>query len=118
MATTLSGVEDVNFKGGVEVGCDVGMVFFSDKMEDVKWNILQSTISVLSTVNNFHTLSTPCATGYPLYHCYIAKVHELISQLIPIHGMSDWERGARNAVKKQFQGIYLRGCYFHYSQSI
>ena len=27
-------------------------------------------------------------------------------------------KGDRNAVKKQFQGIYLRGCYFHYSQSI
>ena len=32
--------------------------------------------------------------------------------------MSDWERGARNAVKTRFPGILLRGCHFHYSQSV
>ena len=32
--------------------------------------------------------------------------------------MSDWERGARNAVKARFPGILLRGCHFHYSQSV
>ena len=32
--------------------------------------------------------------------------------------MSDWEKGSRNAIKRQFEGIDLRGCYFHFTQSI
>ena len=123
----------IYFKGEVQVGCDVEIVFFSDKMstilsevEDVYFDGTFYTVP-----SQFYQLWTIFARFQrhvlPVIHCILtskseelytailAKVHELIPQLMPIHGMSDWEKGARNAVKKQFQGIYLRGCYFHYS---
>ncbi|KAI6650050.1 hypothetical protein LOD99_6265 [Oopsacas minuta] len=53
-----------------------------------------------------------------IYTVVLARIHELVPKLKPIHGMSDWEKGARNAVKRQFQGIHLRGCHFHYTQCI
>ena len=126
----------IYFKGEVQVGCDVGIVFFSDKMstilsevEDVYFDGTFYTVP-----SQFYQLWTIFARFQrhvlPVIHCILtskseelytailAKVHEFIPQLMPIHGMSVWEKGARNAVKKQFQGSYLRGCYFHYSQSI
>ena len=39
-------------------------------------------------------------------------------QLAPTHGMSDWERAARNAVTTVFPGIHLHGCHFHFAQNI
>ena len=53
-----------------------------------------------------------------IYTAVLTRIHELVPQLKPIHGMSDWEKGARNAVKREFQGNHLRGCHFHYTQCI
>ena len=126
----------IYFKGDVQVGCDVGIIFFSDNMattlsevEDVYFDgtfyTVPSQFYQLWTIFGrfqrhvlpvIHCILT--SKKEELYTAILAKVHELIPQLIPLHGMSDWEKGARNAVKKQFPGIYLRGCHFHYSQSI
>ena len=46
------------------------------------------------------------------------RIRELLPQLLPTHGVSDWEIGPRNAFKKVFQGIHLHGCYFHYAQNV
>ena len=47
-----------------------------------------------------------------LYTALLTKIRELLPQLLPTHGMSDWEIGPINAFKKVFQGIRLHGCYF------
>ena len=126
----------IYFKGEVRVGCDVGIDFFSDKMstilsevEDVYFDgtfyTVPSQFYQLWTIfvrfqrhvlPVIHCILT--SKSEELYTAILAKVYEHIPQLMPIHEMSDWEKGARNAVKRQCQDIYLRGCYFHYSQSI
>ena len=53
-----------------------------------------------------------------LYTALLTNIRELLPQLLPTHGMSDWEIGPRNAFKKVFQGIHLHGCYFHYAQNV
>ena len=32
--------------------------------------------------------------------------------------MSDWEEGARNAIKIVYPSIALYGCWFHYNQAV
>ena len=53
-----------------------------------------------------------------IYTAVLVRIHELVPQLTPINELSNWEKADRNAVKTQFLGIHLRGCHFHYSQSV
>ena len=53
-----------------------------------------------------------------LYVAVIQKIRELVPQLEPDCVMSDWEQAARNAVKRDYPGIRLNGCWFHYTQAI
>ena len=127
---------DVHYKGEVQIGSDIGVIFFSDKMT--------ATLSEVENIFFDGTFYTVPSQFYQLWtifarfgrhvlqviHCILtgkheevytavlARIHELVPQLAPIYGMSDWEKGARNAVKTQFPGIHLRGCHFHYSQSV
>ena len=42
----------------------------------------------------------------------------MIPQLHPTTAMSDWETGARNALKEEYPTTKLSGCWFHYTQAI
>ena len=42
----------------------------------------------------------------------------MIPQLHPTTVMSDWETGARNALKEEYPTTKLSGCWFHYTQAI
>ena len=99
-------------KGVVQVGCDVGIVFFSDKMatilsevEDVYFGGTFYTVpfqfcQLWTIFARFQRHVLPVmhciltSENEELYTAILAKVHELIPQLIPIHGMSDCEKGA------------------------
>ena len=47
-----------------------------------------------------------------LYTEVLRKIRELVPQLQPIRGMSDWEKAPRNSLKIVFEGIHLQGCLF------
>ena len=53
-----------------------------------------------------------------LYRAVLEKIQELIPQHSPIFATSDWEKGARNAIKACYRNISLKGCMFHYNQRI
>ncbi|KAI6654473.1 hypothetical protein LOD99_869 [Oopsacas minuta] len=126
----------IYYKGEVQVGCETGVIFFSDKIKislsEVDHIYFDGTFYTVPS--QFYQLWTIFArfgrNVLPVIHCLLtskheeiytavlARIHELVPQLKPIHGMSDWEKGARNAVKREFQGIHLRGCHFHYTQCI
>ncbi|KAI6651095.1 hypothetical protein LOD99_5672 [Oopsacas minuta] len=102
---------DICFEGGVEVSYDVGIVFFSNKMA--------ATLSEVEDVyfdGTFYTRFQPMcyqlssiltSKNEELYTAILAKVHELVPQLIPIHGISGWDRGARNPVKYRFRVFFF-----------
>ena len=125
----------VHYKGEIHMGNDIGVIFFSDQMT--------ATLSEVEEIYFDGTIHTVPSQFYQLwtvfprfgrhvlpaiycllkgkqeeiYTAVLARIQELLPQLTPNNGMSDWERGARNAVKT-FPGIRLRGCHSHYSQSI
>ena len=53
-----------------------------------------------------------------LYQAVLSKIQEILPQFLLQIAMSDWEQAARNAFKMLFNGIKLRGCWFHYTQRI
>ena len=53
-----------------------------------------------------------------IYTEVLRKIRELVPQLQPIRGMSDWEKAPRNSLKIVFERIDLQGCLFHYAQNI
>ena len=121
---------------GYASGCDIGVIFFSDRMtatlsevEDIYFDGTFYTVP-----SQFYQLWTFFSRFgrhiLPVIHCILTGkyeeiytavyegIHELVPQLTPINGMSDWEKGVKNAVKTQFPDIHLRGCHFHYSQCV
>ena len=107
----------IYFKGKVEVGCDVGVSFFGcDDEYTLKcrkysfwWYVIYGvpsqfyqlwTIFVRFGRHILSVIHCPLTAKYEeLYTAVLAKIHEHVPQLIPINGMSDWEKGARNAIK-------------------
>ena len=53
-----------------------------------------------------------------LYESLLLRIQNLLPQFHPDVSMSDWEIAARNAVKTIFNGIRLKGCWFHFTQRI
>ena len=82
MSTILSEVEDVYFDG----------TFYTVPSQFYQlWTIFaRFQRHVLPLI---HCILT--SKSEELYTAILAKVHELIHQLMPIHGMSEWERGLK-----------------------
>ena len=118
------------------MGLEIGVIFYSDKFSQVLTEVedIQFDGTFYTVPMQFYQLWTlfarigqhvvPCihciltSKQEALYTALITRIRELLPQLLPTHGMSDWEIGPRNAVKEVFQGIHLHGCYFHYAQSV
>ena len=124
IGTTIR-VNTVYYKGGVQVGCETGVIFFSDKIKislsEVDHIYFDGTfLRYHPSFINRGLFSLALDTVLPVIHCLLtskhdeiftavlARIHELVPQLKPIHGMSYWEKEARNLVKREFQGIHLR----------
>ena len=126
----------VYYRGEVTVGLEIGVIFYSDKFSQVLTEVedIQFDGTFYTVPMQYYQLWTlfarigqhvvPCihciltSKQEALYTALITRIHELLPQLLPTHGMSDWEIGPRNAVKKVFHGIHLHGCYFHFAQSV
>ncbi|KAI6652997.1 hypothetical protein LOD99_4074 [Oopsacas minuta] len=113
------------YKGEVQVGCETGVIFFSDKMKislsEVDHIYFDGTFYTVPS--QFYQLWTIFArfgrNVLPVIHCLLtskheeiyttvlARIHELVPQLKLIYGMSDWEKGARNAVKRESSKILI-----------
>ena len=63
-----------------------------------------------------HSLQTSKKEKF--YRAVLNKISRLIPQLHPSTAMSDWETGARNALKEEYLTTKLSGCWFHYTQAI
>ena len=103
--------------GKVDVGCDVGVIFFSDVVTSTLSNVgdIHFDGTFYTVPSQFYQLWTifarfgrhilpviDClltAKHEELYTAVLAKIHELAPQLIPLNGMSIWEKGAKNAIK-------------------
>ena len=88
VTSTLSNVEDIHFDG----------TFYSTVPSQFyqSWTIFARFGRHILPV--IHCLLT--AKHEELYTAVLAKIHELLPQLIPLNGMSDWEKWARNAIKR------------------
>ncbi|KAI6659858.1 hypothetical protein LOD99_14198 [Oopsacas minuta] len=105
---------DIYYKGEVQVGCETGVIFFSGKIKislsEVDHIYFDGTFYTVPS--QFYQLWTIFArigrNVLPVIHCLLtskheeiyttvlARIHEHVPQLKPIHGMSDWEKGVRN----------------------
>ena len=126
----------LHFKGAVTAGKEYAFIFFSQEITPILPEILEIcfdgtfytvpcqfyqlwTIFIVVNLHVFpamHCLLT--GKSQELYESILLKIQNLIPQFHPKVSMSDWELAARNAFKSIFNGIPVKGCWFHYTQRI
>ena len=125
----------VNLKPTVILGDLIGVIFFSDKIYEIAADIsnIQFDGTFYTVPKLFYQLWTIFfSVGkhvLPVIHCLLnskeeelynavlSKIANMIPQLNPTNAMSDWEQGARNALKQQYPTTRMNGCWFHYTYS-
>ena len=118
------------YKGAVQVGEDIGVVFFSERMNEFLTGVeeIQFDGTFFTVPIQFYQLWTvfACIRGHviPCIHCLLTgkqetlyteilrKIRELIPQLQPIRGMSDWEKAPRNSVNLYLREFIYRDAFF------
>ena len=123
----------VNLKATVIFGDLIGVIFLSDKIYEIAADIsniqFDGTFYRIYTVPKlFYQLWTifflpviHCLLNskeVELYNAVLSEIANMIPQLNPTNAMSDWEQGARNALKQQYPTTRMNGCWFHYTQAI
>jgi hypothetical protein len=53
-----------------------------------------------------------------LYTAAFEKIKGLVPDFNPTHGMADFEQAIKNSLEAVFDNIDVRGCHFHFGQSI
>ena len=108
----------VYFRGEVIVVADIGIFFYSDKIAIQFFQLWTIFVRIgRHVIPCIHCLLTS-KKETSVFPALLYKIHEYLPQLSPTHGMSDWERAARNAVTTVFPGTHLHGCHFHSPQNI
>ena len=121
----------MHFKASIFSGDDSGFIFFLMKLPEICFDGTFFTVLVqfyqLWTIfividqhvlPAIHCLLTGKSEELYKYQAVLSKIQEILPQFLPQIAMSDWEQAARNGFKTLFNGIKLRGCWFHYTQRI
>lgn len=83
------------------------MYYFCDKFSGRKRGISIPLIYALA-----------CDKTENTYVTIFKKIKELIPEIAPIQMMTDFEKAGLNAVTKEFPAAIIKGCFYHFCQSI
>ena len=92
-------------------------------MGDGTFECVPSFFTQMYTIHTFHGASS-FPVAFALMEEKTTQAYEILFRVLNDSGfviktfMSDFEKGSRNAVRNIYPGVNVKGCWFHYTQSI
>ena len=136
MSDTLAENYKQHFKGAVELGTELAIIFMSTviipRLAEVQHAFYDGTFfcvpvlfyQLFSILAVFGDKTLPVVSvlmtgkSEALYHKVTAKIRLLAPDFAPDTFMGDFEMASRNALRASFPNARFGGCQFHYSQAL